>query len=1736
MGQLLPAKVLADKNISSNKINSVSKIVKTKSAISQVTGSNVDKINSSEATKKDSTDTNNHLISNSENTYKLSTIGNGILLGNNGRVVITATKVIKNNIYVQLTNDCFRLDLENTQMNNPNYIFKENGNQIRITPLNNNLSKQIILVVKAIKVGNTDFQIFDNQTKSNKLRIDITQNKTPKALEINPEEFEDGITNWIPITKTSQAEYVINDSLSLAFTFGKFGGNTDIPTDVLNPDPKELMPNVYLLDKESGTPKYINAFFTHSDAGPHSSNNYGIVTSKMQNPLSHNGYNGSGNSSPTEIDKGAGIERTTFQNDKASIGALFEGQDSQGRRVLKKVVSSPKYKYDYEILYRFNLDTPVVQQEMYFKNTDTKNLEYGAYLTIDTQLNSNDNIDLYAQGDNAGLYMQDQTYKLNMNTKVSDGPVSFAASPWPSLFGGTVFRAFKPQNITGSGFSYYDPAKLTVDSKQGDILLKGYDSQYTNRWDWHSLAPGGVDHYRQDIGIAKAPYVVPYANKSYTNKTSGDGENHVGDTVKFNLSVKNQGYNSSWGKVNLSDTIPAELELDTDSIKLINSDGTIANIPKSAYNTATRELSVDASKSILDNQTITVTFDAKILSSAGGRTIRNTFYAKGIDEKNIDDPDKEISASAFVDIPVLKGISADMSANIFNRHDVNIPETRYVHNYQHVNYEFGIKNKDTANWHKINFKNTLPTNGQYIDGSAYVRIDGGSKQKIDATLNGSDVIATYDKDTATGHQVIFGYEMEIHPGTAPDKSVDNNGAIFTVDDDAGTLSTSAVNRNKKSFLTAATKILRNETTGTDWAETDSNYKTAFVFGKPGDIINYKFEVGVSALNSEDLDKGVIQDVLDKDLELVPGTAKITYPSGTVDTTGADQFTTDTGYSLKEILDPMKDDSDQNQAVTLEFSAKVKDTATNGEVIKNTGSLLAKNPLTDVDNNKTSNEANVIVSTNTGNFNKQVRNVTNGTSFKNIQNASVGDEMEYQLNFKAPSGNTSDYTNALITDILDSRLDYKSGSLRVLYSDGSTETLDDSNFGKDGLVQLTHSIKPGDSFKITFKTTVNSTANKGDTINNYGSFKANGTQTKSNNAQVVIKDLTPEITKKVALGSSGVNRDFKDEIAAYPGQSISYLIRVDPDSDADAPLEHLKIKDQLPTNVMVQSDASASPVLTIYNTDIGDVKLMVDAATFQSVGGVDVDQVIQKNLDDGLITTKPKIKNNSYYEFDIPGTVDENIMQDVSESDSNNVHIDNVASIVGSTYGDLTNSPLNSNTAIIDVSPMKSIMTKEVKEASDNDSKYAQHNVTPLETSVGDELNYRVTIKPDSRAQNAHLSNIKVKDDFNGNLGSKLTLNKVKVSYFNKNNVEYTDRAETYSTADIANLIDYTIPLKSNLLSTDYVQLTYDVTINKDATEGILTNTAYITQSSYGTNTLPDNKRDGWYSNNSNIQINNNGQIIVRYVDRKTNELIKTATPDNTGQEVFTDRIGNSKKVQPKDLGQLGYTVVDSSDINDNVSEITDWKQPATDYDLNFDKNVQVITYRYEKSRIGLVVPILWDFGKFNVASADRIYFLDDGTKKPQSVNVIDYYTTKNWKLSVKQLGQFKGSVVTKYPSTGKIVTKDYYLDNAQMHLNNGNVTLTDNDSVAEANKGNITTFGDQTLDPNATQPTELMTTNFAGGESNGKYATHGFGVWHYNFGDKNTADHSIGLHIPQTTKRKKIEYKTKLEWTLTVAE
>lgn len=129
--------------------------------------------------------------------------------------------------------------------------------------------------------------------------------------------------------------------------------------------------------------------------------------------------------------------------------------------------------------------------------------------------------------------------------------------------------------------------------------------------------------------------VDPNSTKHPENLTSTDGKTHVGDKIRYTITLRNDGSpKSTWTNVIFNDTIPDGLILDTNSVRLNNAVPTFMSFQGGI-------LQVTLLSGIVGGTSQTITFECTVAPDAFGKDITNAALITG--KENGGDPkDEEI--------------------------------------------------------------------------------------------------------------------------------------------------------------------------------------------------------------------------------------------------------------------------------------------------------------------------------------------------------------------------------------------------------------------------------------------------------------------------------------------------------------------------------------------------------------------------------------------------------------------------------------------------------------------------------------------------------------------------------------------------------------------------------------------------------------------------------------------------------------------------------------------------------------------------------------------------------------------------------------------------------------------------------------------------------------------------------------------------------------------------------------
>ena len=116
--------------------------------------------------------------------------------------------------------------------------------------------------------------------------------------------------------------------------------------------------------------------------------------------------------------------------------------------------------------------------------------------------------------------------------------------------------------------------------------------------------------------------------KSAENLDRSDGSTHVGDTVRYTVTVSNAKQYSMWYDAVIRDEVPAGLEVLDGTMVLTDAKGESHQVSASCYDTKTRVLAV-ACGDLAGGSAVTLVFDALVTEDAVGADVGNVATAHG---------------------------------------------------------------------------------------------------------------------------------------------------------------------------------------------------------------------------------------------------------------------------------------------------------------------------------------------------------------------------------------------------------------------------------------------------------------------------------------------------------------------------------------------------------------------------------------------------------------------------------------------------------------------------------------------------------------------------------------------------------------------------------------------------------------------------------------------------------------------------------------------------------------------------------------------------------------------------------------------------------------------------------------------------------------------------------------------------------------------------------------------------
>lgn len=615
------------------------------------------------------------------------------------------------------------------------------------------------------------------------LFILLASQSTPvKAADV----FDDGIYNWTKQSTSKVGQLPISDDLSLGYAFGlaqdtngkvTTGGDSTIT----NPSTSSGSDNIYF--SKMNIFLNTNGFYYGSVFQP----TYKTITSIAQEQVSF--------TSPNFMLAPSNSKKAITARDFSILGILaanngntglqnkeyYVGTDTNGNPAFKIVgdfsrtpgsANNGTYNLKAELLLRASpSNSAIVHRELYLYNPTDETQNFTILFGEDTKLGESDGqpdaVPIYDLGNQLGLYIKnritnatDPEYRLLVTNQLPDGFKYYNGQQFQSGANNWV-KGLSPATVSGVGAE-------SKNNSNGTMLQGNGDTSYILRWDATTLEPGETAHFGSTMGVTAKPYSIPSPQKKFSNETSNDGKNHIGDKLKFSLKITNDGFGANWLYKQVVDEIPYGLQIDPNSLKISYNGGSETQLDPTDYNSSTRVLTVPTNKSLTDDQFATVTFEANLTQDAMNNLDDNGYLTNsakftGLDNNIANAADKDFYAETkiLVEKPAFDFSFTKQVKNLKNDPDDGYHDSITAEYGDEVEYQIIYKVDEDS-------KDYLTTGAQLTDA-----IPDGIKRVGNATVTGPDgfTYSTPNIDTGIidikqGESVIIVFKAQVTANSA----------------------------------------------------------------------------------------------------------------------------------------------------------------------------------------------------------------------------------------------------------------------------------------------------------------------------------------------------------------------------------------------------------------------------------------------------------------------------------------------------------------------------------------------------------------------------------------------------------------------------------------------------------------------------------------------------------------------------------------------------------------------------------------------------------------------------------------------------------------------------------------------------------------------------------------------------------------------------------------------------------
>ena len=256
--------------------------------------------------------------------------------------------------------------------------------------------------------------------------------------------------------------------------------------------------------------------------------------------------------------------------------------------------------------------------ETKYTNKQGKTVNFGYSRYVDTYLDNNDRVSVFSLGNNDGVYMETDKYRLDYFMKVPDAPDNFDSRFYNKLSGiETNGRKDTPDMMT--------PNTL--------LLSKTVDSGIQLGWKDKPLANGETRIMGVEVKLSFASKINSEFSRNRENWDTNTTSRELYPNLPINYDLTgtiNPELLGDFTKATVSITIPDGITLSNNTVSVLNNDNTVKTTLNGTYNSQTKTFTVEVPKEQTKNNNFKIRLNIKATSN----TSKSYTFTERIDVDN----------------------------------------------------------------------------------------------------------------------------------------------------------------------------------------------------------------------------------------------------------------------------------------------------------------------------------------------------------------------------------------------------------------------------------------------------------------------------------------------------------------------------------------------------------------------------------------------------------------------------------------------------------------------------------------------------------------------------------------------------------------------------------------------------------------------------------------------------------------------------------------------------------------------------------------------------------------------------------------------------------------------------------------------------------------------------------------------------------------------------------------------